>query len=119
MTVRVPVLSLLFSDSLIAVTFSVTVDPAGMTTWPDASFTSFATVAPISSPALFLWERISAVVAATIVVPGARLRPAAAAGAWLAGAPPDGRDAEDRGRAADGAPAADGRSFNGCDASVG
>ncbi len=34
-TVSVPVLSLLFSDSLIAVTFSTTSEPAGMTTRPD------------------------------------------------------------------------------------
>jgi hypothetical protein len=53
-SVRVPVVSLLLSDSLIAVTFKVTSDPAGMTTRPALSFTSVATVAVTVSPTLFL-----------------------------------------------------------------
>src|SRR5215207_4386751 len=81
-TVRVPVLSLLFSDSLIAVTFSTTSDPAGITTRPARSFTSLAIVAVTVSPTLFLWERISALVDAVSVVPAARLR---AVGAGAAG----------------------------------
>ena len=39
-SVSVPVVSLLFSDSLIAVTLRVTFEPAGITTRPAASFTS-------------------------------------------------------------------------------
>src|SRR5688572_9259466 len=73
-SVRVPVVSLLFSDSLIAVTFSTTSDPAGITTRPERSFTSLAIVAVTVSPTLFLWERISALVDAVSVVPAARLR---------------------------------------------
>src|SRR5215213_8887591 len=71
--VRVPVVSLLFSDSLIAVTFSATSEPAGITTRPDLSFTSLAIFAMTVSPTLFLLDRISAVVAAVRLVPAARL----------------------------------------------
>src|SRR3954447_1951371 len=71
--VSVPVVSLLFSDSLIAVTFKATSEPAGMTTRPELSFTSFAIFAMTVSPTLFLLERISAVVAAVRLVPAARL----------------------------------------------
>src|SRR3954463_690601 len=71
--VSVPVLSLLFSDGLIAVTFRTTSDPAGMTTWPLLSLISLATVAVTVSPTLFLFERTSAVVAAVIELPAARL----------------------------------------------
>src|SRR5687768_11797632 len=83
-SVRVPVVSLLFSDSLIAVTFSTTSDPAGITTRPERSFTSLAIVAVTVSPTLFLWERISALVDAVSVVPAARLR-GVGAGAGAAG----------------------------------
>src|SRR6185503_4518892 len=72
-SVSVPVLSLLFSDSLIAVTFSATSEPAGITTWPELSFTSVAILAITVSPTLFLLERISAVVEAVRLVPAARL----------------------------------------------
>src|SRR6476661_3663657 len=82
--VRVPVLSLLFSDSLIAVTLRTTDEPAGMTTCPAASFTSFAVVAVTVSPTLFLLERISEVVAAVNRVPAAKLV-GAAAGAGVVG----------------------------------
>ena len=71
--VSVPVVSLLFSDSLIAVTFSATSEPAGITTRPDLSFTSLAIFAMTVSPTLFLLDRISAVVAAVRLVPAARL----------------------------------------------
>src|SRR6478736_1657925 len=71
--VSVPVLSLLFSDSLIAVTFRATSEPAGITTRPELSFTSLAILAMTVSPTLFLLERISAVVAAVRLVPAARL----------------------------------------------
>ena len=72
-SVSVPVLSLLFSDSLIAVTFRATSEPAGITTWPELSFTSLAILAITVSPTLFLLERISDVVAAVRLVPAARL----------------------------------------------
>src|SRR6185295_534019 len=78
-SVRVPVLSLLFSDSLMAVTLRTTSEPAGMTTRPALSLTSVATVAVTVSPTLFLWDRISALVDALIVVPAARARGAGAA----------------------------------------
>src|SRR5918995_302868 len=87
-TVRVPVLSLLFSDSLMAVTFRTTSEPAGITTRPDRSFTSLAIVAVTGSPTLFFLERISAFVAAVSVVPAAKLRAvgaAAGAGALAVG----------------------------------
>src|SRR5215204_4430167 len=71
--VSVPVVSLLFSDSLIAVTFRATSEPAGITTRPDLSFTSLAIFAMTVSPTLFLLDRISAVVAAVRLVPAARL----------------------------------------------
>ena len=41
---RVPVLSLLLSDGLMAVTLRITFEPFGITTFPEASFTSLATV---------------------------------------------------------------------------
>jgi hypothetical protein len=53
-TVSVPVLSLLFSDSLMAVTLRTTSEPAGMTTRPERSFTSVAMVAVTVSPTLFV-----------------------------------------------------------------
>src|SRR3954463_8370998 len=71
--VNVPVVSLLFSDSLIAVTFRATSEPAGITTRPELSFTSLAIFAMTVSPTLFLLERISPVVAAVRLVPAARL----------------------------------------------
>src|SRR4051794_27609211 len=71
--VNVPVVSLLFSDSLIAVTFGATSEPAGITTRPELSFTSLAIFAMTVSPTLFLLERISPVVAAVRLVPAARL----------------------------------------------
>src|SRR4051812_38243499 len=80
-SVRVPVLSLLFSDSLIAVTMRTTSDPAGMTTCPAASFTSVSNVAVTESPTLFLLERTSPVVDAVSDVPAASPRLAAGAGA--------------------------------------
>src|SRR6185312_14236884 len=83
--VRVPVLSLLFSDSLIAVTFRATSEPAGITTWPELSFTSLAILAMTVSPTLFLLERISAVVAAVRLVPAARLAGVEGAGAGAVG----------------------------------
>src|SRR3712207_4469545 len=90
-SVRVPVVSLLFSDSLIAVTFRATSDPAGMTTRPDRSFTSLAIVAVTVSPTLFLCERISAAVVALRLVPAARLAGAAgAAGAGVEAVVPEG-----------------------------
>jgi hypothetical protein len=64
-----------------AVTFKVTTDPAGITTRPERSFTSLAIVAVTVSPTLFLWDRISAVVAALRLVPAARLAGAEALGA--------------------------------------
>ena len=82
--VSVPVLSLLFSDGLIAVTVSVTWDPAGMTTRPELSFTSLESVAVTVSPTLFLLELTSEVVAAVSREPAARLA-AAAAGAAAEG----------------------------------
>ena len=82
-SVSVPVLSLLFSDSLIAVTFRATSEPAGITTCPELSFTSLAILAITVSPTLFLLERISAVVAAVTLVPAARL---AAEGVGVEGA---------------------------------
>src|SRR6476661_7950723 len=84
--VRVPVLSLLFSDSLIAVTLRTTEEPAGMTTFPAASFTSFAMVAVTVSPTLFLFERISEVVAAVKRVPAAKLAEVAAGAGVVGGA---------------------------------
>src|SRR6185312_7923403 len=78
--VSVPVVSLLFSDSLIAVTFRATSEPAGITTWPELSFTSVAILAMTVSPTLFLLERISAVVAAVRLVPAARLAAALVVG---------------------------------------
>src|SRR4051794_36140724 len=84
-SVSVPVVSPLFSDSLMAVTWSVTCEPAGITTRPAASLTSFPTVAVIWSPTLFLFDRISASVAAEKLVPAARLL-GAGAGAGAAGA---------------------------------
>jgi hypothetical protein len=58
-----------------------------MTTRPDASFTSVETVAVTSSPTLFLFERISASVAAAKVAPaGSRLGAADGAAAGVAGA---------------------------------
>src|SRR4051812_36020356 len=71
--VSVPVVSLLFSDSLIAVTFRATSEPAGITTRPELSFTSLAIFAMTVSPTLFLLERISPVVAAVRLVPAGRL----------------------------------------------
>src|SRR3954469_12682742 len=72
-SVRVPVLSLLFSDSLIAVTLRTTAEPAGMTTRPVLSLISSAIVAVTVSPTLFLLDRTSAVVVAVSLVPAARL----------------------------------------------
>jgi hypothetical protein len=73
LSVKVPVVSRLFSDSLMAVTFRVTAEPAGITTLPALSFTSLAIVAVTVSPTLFLCERISAVVAAVNEAPAGRL----------------------------------------------
>src|SRR3954466_14617337 len=85
--VSVPVVSLLFSDSLIAVTFRATSDPAGITTRPLPSFTSVAILAITVSPTLFLCERISTVVAAVRLVPAARLAAVAAGDAGAAEEP--------------------------------
>src|SRR5689334_16267822 len=82
-SVSVPVVSPLFSDSLMAVTSSVTLEPAGITTWPAEFLTSAATVAVTSSPTLFLWDRISASVVAEKDAPDASSRPAVEAGAGL------------------------------------
>jgi hypothetical protein len=79
--VRVPVLSLLFSDSLIAVTLRVTWEPAGITTRPELSLMSLATRAVTVSPTLFFAELISAVVEARREVPEARLARDAGVGA--------------------------------------
>src|ERR671914_1297580 len=87
-SVRVPVVSLLFSDSLIAVTFNATSDPAGITTRPDPSLMSLAIVAVTVSPTLFVCERISAVVVALRLVPAARLA-GAATGAGVDRVAPD------------------------------
>src|SRR5262245_59217089 len=81
-TVSVPVVSPLFSDSLMAVTWRVTLEPAGITTRPDGSFTSLATVVVTSSPTLFLLDRISASVLTAKDMPEAKVAgPAGAAGA--------------------------------------
>ena len=48
--------SLLFSDSLMAVTFKVTTDPAGITTRPERSFTSLAIVAATVSPTVRMYR---------------------------------------------------------------
>src|SRR3954469_20552737 len=80
-SVRVPVLSLLFSDSLIAVTVSTTSEPAGITTRPALSLMSLSTVAVTVSPTLFLLERISEVVLADKAVPA--FRPVLAGGAGV------------------------------------
>src|SRR5919112_3957287 len=86
--VNVPVVSLLFSDSFMAVTFKATSEPAGITTRPDLSFTSLAIFAITVSPTLFLCDRISAVVAAVRLVPAAN--PAGVVGADAVGAEGDG-----------------------------
>src|SRR5918992_1756906 len=97
-SVRVPVVSLLFSDSLIAVTFNATSDPAGITTRPDRSLMSLAIIAVTVSPTLFLCERISAVVVALRLVPAARLVVVAtgAAGAGVDAVVPDVPEAVER-----------------------
>src|SRR3954454_2490337 len=84
-SVRVPVLSLLFSDSLIAVTLRTTAEPAGMTTRPVLSLISSAIVAVTVSPTLFLFDRTSAVVVAVSLVPAARLAELTAGAARAAG----------------------------------
>src|SRR3954468_23229665 len=96
-SVSVPVLSLLFSDSLMAVTVSTTSEPAGITTRPELSLMSLSTVAVTVSPILFLFERISEVVLAVRAVPA--LSPALAAGAG-AGAGALARGEDGRGVAA-------------------
>src|SRR3954471_8835703 len=100
-SVRVPVLSLLFSDSLIAVTLRTTAEPAGMTTRPVLSLISSAIVAVTVSPTLFLLDRTSAVVVAVSLVPAARLA-ALAAGAEAADDVGAGADAAVLGRELDG-----------------
>src|SRR5688500_9714078 len=50
-SVRVPVVSLLLADSLIALPLPVPSDPAGMTPQPALSFASVATFAVTGSPA--------------------------------------------------------------------
>ncbi|MBA2627327.1 MAG: hypothetical protein H0U85_04890 [Gemmatimonadales bacterium] len=52
----------------------MTVDPAGMTTRPDASFTSDVTLAVTVSPTLLVRDEICALVVARMVVPAERLR---------------------------------------------
>src|SRR4051794_559510 len=95
LSVRVPVLSLLFSETLMAVTVRTTCEPAGMTTRPVLSLMSLATLAVTVSPTLFLFDRTSAVVVAVSAVPAARLLLAAAglaAGAEALALGVDGRD---------------------------
>src|SRR5687768_2952684 len=77
-SVSVPVLSLLFSDSLIAVIVIEIVEPAGMTVRPLASFRSSIVVAVTVCPALFFLELIESSIVALIIVPNARLAGAAA-----------------------------------------
>src|SRR5687767_2772623 len=80
-SVRVPVVSLLLSEGLIAVTLRTTFEPFGTTTRPVASLMSAPTVAVTSSPGLLVLEVISASVAAVIEVPAASVGGAAGAGA--------------------------------------
>ena len=80
LSLTVPLVSDLFSDTLIALIRSVICAPIGMTTRPEVSSTSVPIVAVISSPTLFLLERISASVVAVKLVPAARAAEAEADG---------------------------------------
>src|SRR5690606_22697406 len=100
-SVSVPVLSLLFSDSRIDVMVRLTVEPAGITTRPDPSRTSLATLAWMVCPCLWVLDEISELTVAFTSVPDGSVR-AAGAGA---GVDVDGREVlgrEGAGRDVDG-----------------
>ena len=71
-SVSLPVLSPLFSDSRISVIVIVTLEPAGMMTRPRESATSELTVVVTTSPFLLVLELISWSTAVGMTVPEAR-----------------------------------------------
>src|SRR6266850_712376 len=100
-------------------TTAPTSEPAGMTTRPARSLISLATVAVTVSPTLFLCERISALVDAMMVVPGARERGDAAGALGLGWDGVAGRLVRAGLRGAGAGVLAPGRSFNAAVVSTG